>query len=78
MRTTVLARLTDARAVQVVAGALTGIVQVMATNPMEIVKLRMQSAEPVSTTTATTHSTSESSLGPPLRFSAMLVPLRHF
>ena len=37
---------------QVVAGALTGIVQVMATNPMEIVKLRMQSAEPVSAATA--------------------------
>ena len=74
---TVLARLrfhTDARAVQVVAGALTGIVQVMATNPMEIVKLRMQSAEPVSP--ATTHSTSESSLGPPLRSSAMIAPLR--
>ena len=61
---------------QVVAGALTGIVQVMATNPMEIVKLRMQSAEPVSTTTATTHSTPETSLGAPLRSSAMIAPLR--
>ena len=48
----------------------------MATNPMEIVKLRMQSAEPVSATTATTHPTSESSFGPLLRSSAMIGPLR--